>query len=334
MRRHPGTTSVVIFAVLLISCAKVAKETPPELYWPFPPERPRIKFVDLIVGSIDVTGTKSKLKSLLFGAEREVPFVKPIFVSAKNNTLYVTDFNGIHVYDFNESKFRFLRGFGNATGIAATSEGVLYVGDSVSHAVYKVLLDSRRMIPITAPGTIGSPGGIAVDEKNERLIVPDARMHRIMVYDLEGKFLFKIGKRGNEPGEFNFPYAAAVDGEGRIYISDAGNFRVQILDKDGNFISEFGSVGSSPGNFARPKGIALDSEGHIYVIDAAFGNFQIFDINGNLLLSVGSVGEQPGRFVLPAGITVDENDKIYVVDQMNYRIQIFQYLKYSDGADE
>lgn len=322
----------IISIIFLISCARPPKETPPELYWPFPPVKPRIKFVDLILGSIDVTGIRAgKFRQYLFGEEKEVAFVKPIFVAVRNDVMYVTDLRRVHVYDFDKKKFRLVSMvFGNATGVAVTSDGTLFVADSGKKEVFMLKPGAKRAIMLDRKGTFVSPGGLAVDDKFGKLIVPDAKKHTVRVYNLEGEFLFSIGKRGGGPGEFNFPYAAAVDGKGRIYVVDSGNFRVQIFDREGKFLKAFGTVGAVVGHFARPKGIALDSEGHIYVVDAAFGNFQIFDINGNVFLSVGVNGSEPGKFSLPIGIAIDENDKVYVVDQMNKRIQIFQYLKYPD----
>lgn len=318
--------------MILGACAKMPKERPPELYWPFPPEKPRVKFVDIILGSLDVTDIRSgKFRNIIFGTEGETTFIKPLFVAVRDGVMYVTDVNRIHVFDFKHGKFKLIgKGMKNATGIAVSADGTLYVGDSIRKELYMLRPGQKESTIIDSPGTFESPGGLAIDDANRRLIVPDVKKHRVRVYSLDGKFIFSLGERGSENGNFNYPYSAAVDGGGRIYVMDAGNFRVQIFDKDGAFLNSFGTVGSSPGQFARPKGIALDSEGHIYVIDSAFGNFQIFDADGRVYLSVGVSGSEPGRFSLPSGIAIDADDKIYVVDQMNMRVQIFQYLKYHD----
>lgn len=327
---------IVIFglaAVLIASCAEVPKESPPELYWPFPPEKPRIKFLDLIIGSIDVVGVKGKFSRLLFGEEREVTFRKPSFIAVKDNVLYITDVGIIHVYDFNKKKFKLIGGgiLGNATGIVVAPDGRVFVSDSAKKLVLVFNLEDNTAVPWTNIDVFETPAGLCIDEVNRRLIVSDSKKHNLTVWSLNGDFLFTIGSRGRNPGEFNFPYDVAVDKEGKIYVIDSGNFRVQIFDKDGMFLSAFGGVGVVAGNFARPKSIALDSEGHIYVVDAAFGNFQIFGPDGSVYLAVGSNGTEPGKFVLPMGIFIDKDDKVYVVDQMNRRIQVFQYIRYENG---
>jgi DNA-binding beta-propeller fold protein YncE len=319
---------VMLSALAFLSCAAVPVEDIPELYWPMPPQKPKIKFLDLILGSLDVTGVRAgKFENVLFGTEKDIKLIKPSYIAVNNNVVFVTDGKYVHMYDFNEKTYGVV-GRGNiihATGIAVTSDGTLYVGDSGRKVVYIFERGASKVRALK--GKFISPGGIAVDENNGRVYVVDAKRHNVGVYTLEGEFIYEIGKRGGKSGKFNFPYDVAVDNEGRIYVLDSGNFRVQIFDPEGNFINKFGAVGTAPGHFSRPKGIALDSEGHIYVVDAAFGNYQIFNDKGAVFLAVGASGKDPGMFLLPFGIDIDENDRVYVVDQMNMRIQVFQYIK-------
>jgi DNA-binding beta-propeller fold protein YncE len=298
------------------------------LYWPFPPEKPRIKFEDLIVGSIDATGVRSgKFSHLFFGEEGEKKFIKPSFVAVRDGVMYVTDIGAVHVYDFAGKKYGVIKGPGIITpsGVAAGPDGRVYVGETSRKKVF--IFDSGGKEVGSIAG-FSAPAGLAIDAARGRLVVSDAKEHKISVFDLGGKPLFAVSGRGDGPGQLNIPYDVAVDRQGRIYVVDSGNFRIQIFDSEGKFVRAFGQVGTMPGQFARPRGIALDSEGHIYVVDAAFGNFQIFDEFGNVYLAVGQNGVEPGEFQLPSGIAITDDDRIYVADQINKRIQVFRYIKY------
>lgn len=323
--------SILLVAVLASCAPRIPPEEVPELYWPFPPQKPRVKFVDLIIGSLDVTGSQQgKFRRVLFGEEGEVGFAKPVFCAARSNVLYVTDLKGVMVFDFREKRFK-IYGAGlirNPTGIDVSAEGTIFVGDSARKTVFRVSASGEDIKPIVE--SLGNPGGLAVDDKNRRLVLTDVMNHTVKVVTFDGEEIFSFGSRGVAPGEFNFPYDVAVGPDGKIYVVDSGNFRVQVFDEEGAVLGTFGSVGTLPGQFARPKGIELDSDGNIYVVDAAFGNFQIFDPLGRVRLAVGSNGFEPGQFTLPIGIGIDWDDKIYVVDQLNRRVQIFQYLKYPD----
>jgi len=329
MNWHAFHRVVALLAFLAaVSCARETVPPPPELYWPLPPERPRIKFVDVVIGSLDAEIRFSKIKDYVFGESGEYRFQKPFGVAARNGVMYVTDLRVIHKFDFVNKKFRM---FGQPniampSAIDVAPDGRVFVGDVVRHSVL-VFDGEEKQVGEIGTSDLGVPAGIAVDGKRGRLIVSDSRKHRIFVYTLEGRLEYSFGGRGISEGKLNVPYGVDVDPAGRIYVVDSANFRLQVFSPEGRFIKSFGYAGDVPGAFARPKGVAVDSDGNIYVLDAAFANFQIFDFDGNTLLAVGSPGQNIGEFLLPSSIYIDEKDQIYVVDQVNRRVQIFQYLR-------
>jgi DNA-binding beta-propeller fold protein YncE len=328
---------LLLISVLLAACAaKAPIQKPPKLTWPLPPEKSRITFVDYIMGSIDVTGSrKQKFGRAIFGDEAEVRFEKPSFVATHKGTIYISDLGNIHKYDFNSGVFQlFGSGFLRVpTGVDVHSNGNLYVADSGLRQIVIFNPNGNRIGFLSVKDLISSMGGIALDEERDRILIANTRGHNIIVLSLKGEFLFEIGVRGPENGNFNYPYDVKVDEYGRIVVMDSGQFRIQIFDSEGEYLWKFGSVGNVPGKFARPKGLMLHPAGLIFVTDSAFGNFQIFDYFGRPYLSVGTTGSSPGMFMLPMGITSDEQDKIYVVDQLNRRVQVFQFFfsKKEDG---
>ena len=329
-------SKIVLTAAMLLasSCAATLPEDlPPDIKWPMPPARTRVQFVDYIMGSRDVMADEgSRGKALVFGDQEEILFTKPTFPYYKNGTLYVSDYEMVKIFDFDNHKFSMVgRGIlRNATGLAVLSDGTIFIGDSVLKCVFKMPPGAKEPVRITRPGDFYTVGGMDVNEEKGIIYVADPKGHDIKAMDLEGNQKFVIGYRGKDAGEFNYPYDVKVGLGGRIYVSDAGNFRVQIFDGEGTFLGKFGSIGMKYGSFARPKGLALDRDGNIYIIDSRFGNFQIFNQRGQLLLAVGVNGSDPGMHLLPVGIYINDKDRIFVTEQGNKRVQIYKYFSYDD----
>ncbi len=325
---------VVLF--IAVGCAPESRK-PVDLVWPLPPEKPRIKYIEMIFSNKDIE-KKGGVADVLLGERDVVPLAKPYGVFGRGGKFYVTDLGKVFVFDPNNQKVTYI---GNRPGIdklkvpigvAVSADGRIFVSDAVLNKVFVFESSGKFITALGRAGEFENPAGIAIDDERKKLYIVDTKKHNIIVYSLDYRPVATIGKRGREAGELNFPTNVAIDGDGNILVTDTGNFRIQKLGPDGEFIMEFGSVGDKPGNFGRPKGIALDSEGHIYVVDASFQNVQIFSKDGDVLMFFGQGGPGPGQFFVPAGIAIDENDRIYIADQLNKRVQIFQYL--GEGRDD
>jgi DNA-binding beta-propeller fold protein YncE len=325
--------AAVLAASLLLTAAACGPEKrPPEpedLFWPLPPDQPRIKYLQSIYSEDDI-GREYTFWEKIFGKDYFDRLIRPYGISVRNNAIVVSDIGlrKVFVFDRTAKKLRVLKDRGallHPSASASDAAGRVYVADGQGAKI--VVFDPSGAYKTAFVMKDARPVGLALNERAGRLYVADAAGHRIVVFGLDGKQLFAFGGQGRDRGKFNLPLDVAVDLEGAVYVLDARNFRVQIFDADGRFLRTFGSVGDGPGFFANPKGIDVDSEGHIYVTDAAFNNFQIFDSAGNTLLFIGNLGPRPGQLHLPAGIAVDDQDRIYVADQLNGRIQVFQYLK-------
>ncbi len=335
-----------VIAALLTACAplppaKPAVDTGP-LVFPAAPEEPRFVYERTIYGSGDIVPetSDSKLRSLLTGeGVKGEGFNKPNAIAVFQGRIFVSDSVEavIRVFDVPNGR-HFKIGIdepgklSKPLGIDVDRQGNLYVADNGARAILIFDKDGKFLRKIGDPKWFDRLANVTVDPKGDRVYLVDvggvaSQQHRVRVINASsGEPLFDFGKRGKDPGDFNFPRDMVVGKDGRLYIVDSGNFRVQIFDREGKFLKTFGSIGRQLGQFARPKEIATDSAGNIYVVDTAFGNFQIFNSEGDMLMFIGTRSEQdgPARYMLPAGIYVDEDGRVYMVDQWFRKVDIFR----------
>ncbi len=330
---------LAVVIVFLAQCSGPGAELKEEanLFYPPPPQRPRIQYIRTIASPEDIGITRSWFKKTMHtifgsGSENEDRFIRPYCVFFHNGRLYVTDpgFASVHVMDI-EGK-RYLRFYHikkdidliSPIGVVADNSGRIYVSDSVLDKVFVFGRDGR--FDFSFGYDFKRPTGIAIDEGRGVIYVVDTLADKVDVFNLKGEFQFSFGKKGEGDGEFNYPTHIFFK-EGRIYVTDTMNFRIQVFDGKGRFLYKFGRPGDGSGDFSKPKGVASDKEGHIYVVDSDFDNVQIFTPEGKLLLYFGSEGKGRAGFSVPAGIFIDADDRIYVADSYNSRIQVYRYLR-------
>jgi len=334
----------ILIGVLLfvdMGCAKppvhTLKREGPSLVWPSPPDSARIAYVSSIATPEDLGITPSLFKKVvrvLTGKKSSQHIVRPsgIFVT-RNDVLYVADpgMGTVHLFNLQDPRYDQINKFGkerfvSPIDVAMDHQGNLYVSDSILRKIFVFNGNGKPAREIGGAERLSRPAGIAIHPLLKRLYVVDSNAHVIQVFDLLGNFLFSIGRRGAEPGAFNFPTFMSIDQNGRLYVTDSLNFRVQVFKPDGEFLYLFGKQGDGVGEFSHPKGIALDRAGHIYVTDAIFDAIQIFDNTGSLLLYLGEAGQEPGQFWIPSALYIDHTNRIFVADSYNQRVQIFRFL--------
>lgn len=295
-----------------------------------------IQWVGQFPKNIDDTGKvrfSKKINELLFG-KKSPELAKPISLIADSpESFWVLDQGKRSVLSVNKKVGdipHFLNkkniDFPSLVGICEISPGEILFTDSYLNKIFHLSTDRKELIALNDTIRFDKPTGIAYNKITKQIWVAETDAHRILVLNEKGEIIKKIGKRGNNPGEFNFPTFIWIDQFGIIYVVDAMNFRVQTFNKDGEFLSLFGEIGDATGYLSRPKGIATDSYGNIYIVDALFHVVQIFDKSGKFLYKFGGQGHENGQFWLPVGIYIDDKDYIYIADSYNSRIQIFKLI--------
>ena len=78
-------------------------------------------------------------------------------------------------------------------------------------------------------GQFNGPYGVAVDQRNNQILVADTSNHRIQIFDEKGSFLRVFGSQGNGVGQFEHPSGVIVDQQRNYVVTDYSNHRIQIF---------------------------------------------------------------------------------------------------------
>lgn len=108
---------------------------------------------------------------------------------------------------------------------AVTPEGI------PSFAVERPVLTLGRLEG-EGPDVFGSVPQVMLDEN--RLIVIDGAARQIEAFNLDGAHLTGVGRRGDGPGEYNFPVILEATGDS-ILVWDARDQRISVFEATGRF---------------------------------------------------------------------------------------------------
>jgi DNA-binding beta-propeller fold protein YncE len=325
--------------------AKKKKEEQPKidpatLAWPMPPDKPRVRFVEMWENNLQIEPVRKRTwaDKLAGVSDKQVmeDFGKPAGIATDSKgKIYVVSVSRAILYVIDKEHRQLLRingdngiSFRTPVGVVIDSQDNVYVSDTQLHLVMKFNPQLKIVGTFGSDDHLQAPAYMALDEARKRLYIADTRAQAVFVYDLaQLKLIKKVGKFGQKKDEFQYPVGVGVNPKnGSFAVTDTGSCSVKIFDADFKFLRKFGQQAMSPGNFVRPKGVAYDSEGNIWVADAAFNNFQVFDPTGHVRMFIGATGLGPGQFQMPNGLFIDKNNRVYVSDQLNNRVQVFQFL--------
>ena len=126
------------------------------------------------------------------------------------------------------------------------------------------------------------------------------------------------GKKGDAPGELNWPYGVAIHEEThQIFVANYRNDRVEIFSETGEFLYQLGI-----GQLSRPWGIAIHGDS-IYVscpTDDTVSKFSMTELCR--VRRIGGYGSNNGQFKVPRQLTTDRIGRVFIADKGNNRISI------------
>ena len=211
------------------------------------------------------------------------------------------------------------------------------MGDDALDRDARIKLSIGTKEPGKADGLFNKTRGLVFDHHRGLLLVADCWNHRVQVFSCDdddgGSFVSKLGEKGNQPGQFNYPYASAIDHDhDRIVVVDYGNHRVQSWSLSEQSFLCIGRQGPGDLEFQSPQGIAIDKHHRRIVIADSDNHRLVFlsSVDLSLLFSIGKHGSQPGEFSYPTGIAIDnDRHRIIVSDCGNDRVQVLSSI---DGS--
>jgi DNA-binding beta-propeller fold protein YncE len=288
------------------------------LFYPDPPDAPRLQFLASFSTSLDVSTGKSKFRDFMFGgSDQQGHLIKKTYgLAVHEGAIHAVDTqgNGWAIFDIANGRTAVVRPEGRGAlkkpvNITIDSDGTKYLTDTGREQVLVYDDNNRFVRAFGEPGQY-KPADIAII--NDRLYLTDVANHQVHVIDkISGDILFSFGGSGADPGQLRHPTNIAAATDGTLYVVDSTNFRVQQFSGEGELIQSFGGQGTMPGLFSRPKGISIDRDGYIYVVDSAFENVQILDQEGGALMYFGAPGYARDSINLPTVVKIDYDNVQY-----------------------
>jgi len=315
-------------ALVFAGCqtAEIEREKPEPIFYPPPPEMPRLQFLKSFSGPEDLGGSAGGgfQRFVLGDTQAERAISKPYGMGIHDGKIYVCDVGQrmVVVLDIKKQSFGYLtedRRLTNPVNIFITRDGKKYVADPTAGAVF--VFDNDEELTAILGQRLGiSPIDVIV--RGRQCFVSDYKSNQIVVFDIETqRELARVGEEGAArpqggtpdlpPGQILLISDIAMDRQGNLYVTDKAAARITQFDNAGRLKRVIGRWGPGIDEFVRPKGIATDAAQRIWVVDAASEVAKIYDDQARLLLFFGRPGNERGMMNLPANIVVNYDNVEY-----------------------
>ncbi|MDT8067452.1 MAG: 6-bladed beta-propeller [Terriglobia bacterium] len=220
------------------------------------------------------------------------------------------------------------------SSVAVDAEDNIYVADSQKGLV--LVFDPQgyyvRSIGMIADESMFQyPEAIAVDRKLKRIYVLDAPMHELVILDLSGRLIRRIGGLRDKNSRFVNPLQIAV-GENRFFVLENSGSRILVFSPDGDVLGGFPIPNQENSPQVHATAIALDAAGNIYLSNPVGSRVEILTSDGKPLGILGQAGINAGDFSSPAGLCIDSAGRLYVADTLNRRVQMFKLSSLESGS--
>lgn len=265
--------------------ATIIQKTSIDRFFRTPLSNPSGVFLDRQTGELYITdaGLREVLiydrhltPAFSFGAKAGV--LDPIDVVVKDNRIYLAQGAKDHIEVFSYKGEPVAR-LKPPDGVAFEPGRLAIDASGRLYAVNKrmrncVVFDKDDKFLFTIGEDLKSIAGVAVSADKVYIIAPfNARS--IMVYGLDGKFLYGFEAIRDYGGTLGLPSAASVDGKGRLWLADA-IVGIVVFDKDGKELTRTDRYDNIKIRLKFPVDIELDKEDRAFVADKAGKTVGVF----------------------------------------------------------
>ena len=159
---------------------------------------------------------------------------------------------------------------------------------------------------------------------NEKIFIFDERQYKLLIFNIDGSFVNKIGRLGKGPGEMIGPTAFTLDRKNdRIEILDAPSTKTLVYDYDGNYIKTLKSVYAS--GFEKLDSSKYLGYSYNYPIttDIKLVNADLigFDEQGKILKEFEKIRNIPdGISGVMSNLTLDNEGNAYLIPIFETRL--------------
>ena len=243
-------------------------------------------------------------------------------------------------------------------GIFVDHQDNVWIGSYNRHRVMKFTREGKHLLTIgeyektngsADTHLLGGPSGIWVDPQTNEVFISDGyRNRRVIVFDINGKYLRHWGAYGNVPDDterfdpktmvtgalpkqFSTPHGITGSNDGKIYVADRRGNRVQVFDHMGKFLAEkvVAPATLSSGSAFVPVLSPDPQQTWLYLADGT--NHKVWIMRRSDLEIVGEFGRggrQLGQFLRPHGMSIDNQGNLYVGEaSTGRRVQRFLLQK-------
>lgn len=109
----------------------------------------------------------------------------------------------------------------------------------------------------------GLIGSVAVTDAGT-IWVGDRQLGALRRYRPDGTYIDQIGREGEGPGEFEYPFGMRVLADGSVAVWDDGLLRVTRFTDDGTYIDSFSPPTHRTGG--NVEEFEVDAEGNLYIL--------------------------------------------------------------------